>query len=171
MADFLDEIQVASPCSVSWDAMRGDERVRHCDQCRLNVFNIAGMPRADALELVRKAEGRTCVRIFRRKDGTVLTADCPVGVRKLRRKVAMGLTGALAMLVAGATFATGAAPSDDAVPSTLTTRFESAKHSVRQYEPFKSLLDLIDPQPELDDLTMTAGVMMAPPKTKVIIRK
>jgi hypothetical protein len=164
MPDCLDDVQIAAPCPVKWESMTGDERVRHCAQCRLNVFNIAGMPRAEAIALVTKAQGRTCVRLFRRKDGTVLTADCPVGVRKLRRKVAMGLTGALALLVAGAGWASNAPAGTpcEAQQSSFGGRMQRAKASVRQYEPMKSLLDWIDPEPQFDDLTMTAGIMIAP---------
>ena len=76
----LDRIQVAKPCPVSWDSMSGDDRVRFCGACRLNVFNLSGMTRREATELLQLVEGRLCVRFFRRKDGTLLTSDCPVGM-------------------------------------------------------------------------------------------
>lgn len=60
--------------------MSGDDRVRFCGVCRLNVYNLSGMTRRDATELVQLVEGRLCVRFFRRKDGTLLTSDCPVGM-------------------------------------------------------------------------------------------
>lgn len=74
----LDSIQVAKPCPVSWDSMSGDDRVRFCSDCRLNVYNLAGMTRREATELIHLQEGRLCVRFFRRKDGTLVTRDCPV---------------------------------------------------------------------------------------------
>lgn len=76
----LDNIRVAKPCSSSWDDMSGDDRVRFCRACKLNVYNLSGMSRRDATDLVQLVEGRLCVRYFRRKDGTVLTADCPLGL-------------------------------------------------------------------------------------------
>ena len=39
----LDNIKIASPCSADWDAMIGNERSRHCGDCKLNVYNLSGM--------------------------------------------------------------------------------------------------------------------------------
>jgi hypothetical protein len=66
--------------------MRGDERVRHCDRCGKNVYNIAALTRPEAFRLVADKEGGRCVRIFRRPDGTVVTADCWSRLRAARRK-------------------------------------------------------------------------------------
>ena len=79
---FLDNIAIAEPCQASWDDMSGDERVRSCGDCKLNVYNFSAMSRSEAEEMVRTTEGRLCVRFYRRADGTVLTRDCPVGVRR-----------------------------------------------------------------------------------------
>ncbi len=82
---FLDRVKIAAPCHANWDKMEGDERARHCQDCRLNVYNLSDMSRKEAEELVRKNEGqRLCVRFYRRNDGTILTDNCPVGVRRLR---------------------------------------------------------------------------------------
>ena len=35
--------------------MPGDEQVRHCGQCRQNVYNVASLTRAEAMRLVRRA--------------------------------------------------------------------------------------------------------------------
>jgi hypothetical protein len=84
-SDLLSEIRVASPCTASWDEMRGDDRTRFCEQCRLNVYNLSEMSRREAEALVRETEGRLCVRFYARRDGTMLTRDCPVGFRAARR--------------------------------------------------------------------------------------
>lgn len=81
----LNSLEIASPCSASWDDMEGDDRQRFCAACKLNVYNISGMSRAAAEELLLTSEGHLCVRLFRRADGTVLTRDCPVGLRAVRR--------------------------------------------------------------------------------------
>lgn len=72
---------VAKPCPVEWDEMVGDERVRRCGQCKTDVFNIAEMTTAEAQKLVETHEGKLCIQIFQREDGTVKTKDCdrPVG--------------------------------------------------------------------------------------------
>jgi Carboxypeptidase regulatory-like domain len=41
----------------------------------------------EAEELVSKREGRMCVRFYRRKDGTVMTENCPVGLKVVLRRV------------------------------------------------------------------------------------
>ena len=82
----LDQVQVAAPCPASWDDMVGDEHVRFCGKCEKNVYNLSSLPRDEAEALLVAREGSVCVRLFRRQDGTVLTADCPVGVKKRRRR-------------------------------------------------------------------------------------
>jgi hypothetical protein len=94
----LNDIRVASPCSVSWDAMAGDGRMRFCGICRKSVYNLSGMTRAEAERLVRETEGRLCVRFYRRRDGTVLTSDCPVGRGQARRWLAIHVGGLAALL-------------------------------------------------------------------------
>src|SRR5215467_1055233 len=77
----LQNVRVASPCPASWSEMtevEGD-RVRFCDSCKMNVYNLSAMGQAEAEGLLRRHEGRLCVRYFQRRDGTVLTKDCPVG--------------------------------------------------------------------------------------------
>jgi hypothetical protein len=94
--DAVDRIEIASPCTVSWSSMRGDDRVRFCGQCRQNVYNVEGFGRAEARRLVAQSEGRLCVRILRRPDGTVVTADCWTRLRAARRR---GVVPFLAMLL------------------------------------------------------------------------
>jgi hypothetical protein len=73
----LDSLRIASPCQVSWDEMTGDDRVRFCPHCRLNVIDLSAMSRHDAEELLLRTTGRLCVRYYQRSDGTVMTQDCP----------------------------------------------------------------------------------------------
>ncbi|HEX8558989.1 MAG TPA: hypothetical protein VF668_12850, partial [Pyrinomonadaceae bacterium] len=92
----LEGVRVAAPCPARWEKMAGDERVRYCDSCSLHVYNLSGMTRREAEALVAGAEGRLCVRFHRRGDGTILTRDCPVGLRAVRRRVARVAGSALA---------------------------------------------------------------------------
>ena len=94
----LENLKVASPCSQDWDEMIGTERKRYCGECKLNVYNLSGMTRAEAENLVMNAEGRLCVRFFKREDGTVLTQDCPVGWKAIKKRVSVAAT-AFASLV------------------------------------------------------------------------
>jgi hypothetical protein len=83
----LKHVRVAAPCESDWEQMIGDECVRFCGQCSLNVYNLSGMTRADAESLIARTEGRLCVRFYRRRDGSIITKDCPVGLRAIRRRV------------------------------------------------------------------------------------
>lgn len=83
----LDNIRIASPCPADWNEMRGDERSRFCSQCRLSVYNLSDMTREEAERFLINAEGRVCIKYYRRRDGAVLTRDCPVGRAKLKKKV------------------------------------------------------------------------------------
>jgi hypothetical protein len=81
----LHDIRVASPCRASWEKMEGNERVRFCNDCALHVYNLSVMTAQEAESLVVKKEGRLCVRLYQREDGTVMTQDCPRGLIALRR--------------------------------------------------------------------------------------
>lgn len=85
--NLLDRMRIAAPCHVGWENMAGDEKVRFCEQCSLHVYNISEMTNEQVTSLVTKTEGRICARLYRRADGTVLTRDCPVGLRALRKRV------------------------------------------------------------------------------------
>lgn len=73
----LDMIQVKTPCQMDWELMSGSEQTRHCDRCQKNVYNISQMTQQEAISLIKEKEGNLCLRLFRRHDGTVVTADCP----------------------------------------------------------------------------------------------
>lgn len=100
----LDKIKIASPCGADWNEMFGDERKRHCAECKLNVYNLSDMTREEAENFLINSEGRVCLRIYRRKDGTVITKDCPVGLAKLKKKVSRTATAIFTMI---ATFFVG----------------------------------------------------------------
>jgi hypothetical protein len=100
----LKTISVAAPCSADWEKMIGDEKVRFCKECKLNVYNLSALTEMQAEDLIRKTEGRLCVRYFRRADGTVLTQNCPVGLQAIKKKVARTLT---AVVSAFLSFVTG----------------------------------------------------------------
>lgn len=146
--DILDNIRVATPCRASWDGMDGDERVRFCGACRLHVYNLTEMSREEATRLVADTEGRLCVRFHRRADGTVLTRDCPVGIRMMRRRLATAVSGVFMVFLAVAAFAVrpGGAAGDSDTESSLVDRL---KVKVRQIEPFRTVLNWLDPPPRV----------------------
>jgi hypothetical protein len=88
----LNKIKIASPCGANWNEMRGDTRRRYCRECKLKVYNLSGMTRDEAESFLINSEGRVCLRIHRRADGTVITKDCPVGWARIKRKVSRTAT-------------------------------------------------------------------------------
>ncbi len=92
----LERVQIAAPCPARWEDMAGDDKVRHCELCKLNVHNLSAMTRDEAETLLRSnfdadgkqksGQGRFCAILYRRADGTVLTQNCPVGLARLRQR-------------------------------------------------------------------------------------
>jgi len=104
----LSQLRIASPCTVSWDSMTGDDRSRFCGQCKLNVYNISVMTQSEAERLIAEKEGRVCVRMYQRADGTVLTRDCPIGLAAVRKRVAWTISkiaAGIVLLVGGLAWA------------------------------------------------------------------
>ena len=151
--NLLDRVGVASPCDVSWEEMRGDDRKRFCGRCRLNVYNLSAMTADEAAGLIQGAEGRLCVRLYRRQDGTMITRDCPVGLRgaRLRAAAAAGrVAAALALLLGGAAVLGAGRPGSPV--------------KLRQFEPFATLCRWLSPAPAPPARTIMGDVCVMPPK-------
>ena len=99
----LNQVWVASPCSARWEDMQGDDRARFCARCRKHVFDFSAMTHEEAEALIRAKEGRLCGRYYRRRDGRVLTTDCPTGRERRRNRLARlcGLLFATALVALG----------------------------------------------------------------------
>jgi hypothetical protein len=118
--------------------MSGDDRVRFCGECRLNVYNLSAMSRPEAEALLRAKEGRLCVRFYVRRDGTVLTRDCPRGLAAVRRgtvRLAARLAAAAVLLLSLALLA----------PARQRNR--GTGREWREIEPIRTVMDWIDPPP------------------------
>jgi hypothetical protein len=76
----LDNMQIARSCSTDWQSMTGDEKIRFCIECKKDVYNFSEMTRREAELLLQKTGGQICARITRDVDGTVITANPPVGL-------------------------------------------------------------------------------------------
>lgn len=86
--DKLFTLSVPFQCPYKWSKMNGDDRVRFCNSCQKNVYNISKMSRAEAVELISEKEGELCVRFYERRDGTVVTQECSsiLGLRRIQLK-------------------------------------------------------------------------------------
>jgi hypothetical protein len=157
--DILGRVRVAAPCSQSWEWMEGDDRQRHCSACKLNVYNLSGMTRKEAETLVSSAEGRLCIRYYQRRDGTIITQDCPVGIRAIRKRVATAASCALVMFSSLYAFAARAANMNPEEAEQYT--FQNIKDRVRQSEPIRTIVNYLDPPPPIQG-KMMMGAIAAP---------
>ena len=160
----LDQISVASPCHAEWEDMVGSDKVRFCASCQKNVFNLSGMKRTEAIDLLRATEGKVCVRFFRRADGTVLTEDCPVGVALLVRKAKRATLAAAAISI-GAVAAMLAVLGGSFTKKTCNALVD-VKTTIEQ-----SMPDIPEPRPTMGEAPMeppppTMGVPPPPPEVK-----
>jgi Carboxypeptidase regulatory-like domain len=83
----INNLRVASSCPADWNQMTGDDRMRHCAECNLSVYNLSAMTEREIQQLVARSQGRLCGRLYRRSDGTIITQDCPKGLRVIARRV------------------------------------------------------------------------------------
>jgi hypothetical protein len=130
--DVLGEVRIANPCPASWNDMTGDERARHCSACSRTVYDLSRMTAAEAVDLLTASGWNTCVRLYRRPDGTVKTSDCPPGSgRRLgwRRRL-----GALAASWTGWLFLSGCSPCTQGKP-VMGEAIPSPKESAKEHGP------------------------------------
>jgi hypothetical protein len=69
--------------------MAGDDTTRFCGQCSQYVYNLSEMTKQEAEALIMEREGKMCVRFYKRADGTIMSKDCPVGWRAIKRRMAI----------------------------------------------------------------------------------
>jgi hypothetical protein len=97
-SELIDNLYIAAPCTVSWDSMQGDDRKRLCSGCARDVFNISDMTRREADRFLEENGTSQCMIFYRRDDGTIMTDNCPVGLRKLRDRAKLILRAASSFL-------------------------------------------------------------------------
>jgi hypothetical protein len=91
----LENVRIVRPCPARWQDMAGDERVRFCSLCGKNVYNLSAMTREAATKLIQERQDQLCALLYRRTDGTLLTADCPVGSKAFVSRVSRRVVAAL----------------------------------------------------------------------------
>ena len=157
--DLLTNVTVASPCSARWGHMIGDERSRYCLQCKKHVYNFTAMTAAEITDLIRQKEGKLCARFYRRADGTMLTADCPMGTGRFWRAIRTRLTATAALfaITAAAAMAANSAsqPPTTHPPSRFTQLWDTAKLKVKTWFGYK-------PQPKF----VMGDICVPPPAAK-----
>ena len=100
----IDDLVIAIPCNVKWEEMQPrvatpdgrllplvssdrppelvgglreiGHRARHCRRCDRNVYDVSTMTREEAESFIATSEGEVCLRLYRRPDGRLVTAEC-----------------------------------------------------------------------------------------------
>jgi hypothetical protein len=146
----INELRIAKPCPASWADMSGDDRVRHCSLCQQNVYDLSTMTRKEVEHVIQAREGRVCVRMYRRDDGKVMTADCPRGLAIARRRAA-----SLVLACASLVFASGFA-----VARAIGSRDAGRTFNLNEVQPFKMLSEWAQPSaPKLAPKPMPTPMM------------
>lgn len=156
----LYNIKIASPCPADWNKMYGDELKRHCSECKLNVYNLSNMMRQEAENFLINSEGRTCVKFYRRKDGTVLTKDCPVGWQASKKRVSRISTAVFASFFG---LFSGIFAFDQFQPDPLNlmneVTVEVDKSEIEYFIPF---IEMPEIPPVEEESNMTVGMLVQP---------
>jgi hypothetical protein len=124
------ELTLSSPCPMSWEDLAGDDRVRYCEKCRLNVYNVAAMESQEVEALVRRTEGRLCGRLYWRGDRTASLRDCPSAAKRRVLRSIVATASVLFLAVFAVVFRHRERPDTRHLPPWL-----------------RDVAELIDPQP------------------------
>jgi hypothetical protein len=136
--------------------MIGNETKRFCGDCKLNVYNLSGMTKTEAENLLMYSEGRLCARFFRRADGTILTKDCPVGWAAAKQKISRVWTAVASMaltMISGIGIVSFVRSGQEASPI-------MGAIPVERYEETGSVIS--EPVPELGEPVMEMGDIAYP---------
>lgn len=118
--NLIDRISVESPCSESWDEMTGNANVRFCSHCSKDVHNLSEITRKQAEALIKRSNGKLCVRYRADQNGRVINQ--PPMLTKITRRATVAAGVLAASLAAGtAVYAQGDARFSKADPLTEKT--------------------------------------------------
>lgn len=129
----VESLRVSSPCTESWDAMTGNNKVRFCSHCDLSVNNLSEMSRKEAIRFVSQSDGRICVRYLKNpKTNAPVFADKLYQITR-RAGIAAGFLGA-SLAISTISYAQGGVSISD----NLETRTEISQTNQSQKEKKKS---------------------------------
>jgi ankyrin repeat protein len=74
--------------------MAGNDQVRFCEHCHLQVNDLSAMTRFEAMRLVARSQGRLCVRYVQAPDGAPALSKLPRKLHRIGRRVSRVAAGA-----------------------------------------------------------------------------
>jgi len=139
------DLRISSPCPMSWDDLVGNDRIRYCGQCKLNVYNLAEMEPQEVEAIVRKTEGRLCGRLYLRGDRTATLRDCPSTARRVVLKRVVATASVLFLALFATLFRGMEGPDRSGLPGWL-----------------QSIVQIIDPKPARRSSMMVGEICPLP---------
>ena len=91
--DLSHQLRITSPCSVDWDSMIGNDRVRFCEHCQTAVHNLDLTSKKQVRRLIARSEGRVCVSYVQPAAERKTTPATPI-LHKIGRRTAKIAAGA-----------------------------------------------------------------------------
>jgi hypothetical protein len=92
--NFLNNITIPAPCTADWDSMIGNDQVRFCEHCSLDVHNLSLLTRNQAQQLVTRSKGRLCIRYHHDSTGRQITLPVAQKLHRIGRRVSRIAAGA-----------------------------------------------------------------------------
>jgi hypothetical protein len=75
--ELFNQIRIPEPCSMSWAAMQGDDRIRHCAACGKKVHDFSSMTSTEVANVLQAHGGDICGTVYVRPDPTLVIGDRP----------------------------------------------------------------------------------------------
>ena len=91
---FLKNLTIPSPCTADWNSMTGNDQIRFCEHCNLQVHNLSQMTRNQAQRLISRSNGRLCVRYHRDTEGHPRILPIPQKLHRIGRRTSQLAAGA-----------------------------------------------------------------------------
>jgi hypothetical protein len=92
--NFLKNLTIPSPCAADWNSMVGNDQVRFCEHCSLDVHNLSLLTRHQAERLAARSRGRLCVRYHHDSSNHPLTLPVGQKLHRIGRRVSRIAAGA-----------------------------------------------------------------------------
>jgi hypothetical protein len=71
----IDKLGINSPCTADWNKMKGNDRIRYCEECKRYVHDFSRLPRRQVQDLIAASPGRICARLTYNEDDSVIFLD------------------------------------------------------------------------------------------------